>query len=419
MCDVVTLFVMSSGLYQAVVEGRYQHVKYLLDTGVRVNSHNQYGETPLIGALRWINSRQRRLRMLRWLLLLGADVCASDPRTQKDALLWATFLNRTDEVRLMLKNHEVDIDLRHVDIHGRCALHYAVLHDNEHVLLYLVKRFRKYRMCVDIKDNYQITPYLMATELGNPGCIHILLEVGEASRTQNQTTFHDASDIWIGLDDWLDPRIAIAPSKPMDLSVLYNTGRKLVTQSKVTFAPVVSQSAEEMSEHRPISGKTCRSDVIIIPASSRRLARSNKRLSSKSSDFVSTATRSSSSSESPDQYTNHRPSYKAMDDDVIVPGFLPPIAPAADVTRAQQSRPSASIKRKAIPLMFDMYADQRCASFRAAARRPVTRARVPMPPSSKKALKSSGISIGALGKVSKFAALLKLKTKATKQLKQT
>ena len=405
---------MANGLYLAVVECRYLHAKYLLEGGLSINSKNCMGETALIGALRWIPDRRKRLHMFKWLLTMGADICATDTQTQKDAVTWAAFLNRTSEIKEMLRNYEVDVNLRLVDVHGRCALHYAVLHNNEHVTLWLSRRFHKYRMCVDVVDHYKLTPYLIATELGYTGCAHILSEIAGASPTQRQTTFFNAKQIWIGLDDWLDPRFCIAPSKPMDSSQLRNVDN-IVSKSKVKFAAL---SLDNLSTStRPTSGRTYRSDVTNSSTTSRsRRSRKTKRSKSKSGSSEMTSVSSARSLTSPSHSTTTQEASDAQQQDAASHSFLPAIDTAVSNHRKPHCalHPSASVKRKTLPWILELYAQQQCATYRPAAKKPVVIS-APAPAAKKLGKAQPKMSIGVLGKVSKFAAMLKMKSRSTKQ----
>ena len=56
---------MANGLYQAVMECRYQQVRWLLDSGLSLRSTNSQGRSLLVAALH-IKDDKRRQHMFRW-----------------------------------------------------------------------------------------------------------------------------------------------------------------------------------------------------------------------------------------------------------------------------------------------------------------------------------------------------------------
>ena len=395
---------MTCPLYNAVVSCRLTHAKYLLEHDCAVNRRNNDGETPLIGALRWITNRERRLRVFRWLLRRGADLDLCDSVTQRDALLWAAFLNRTDAIRHLLIDLHIDVDLRRRDVFGRCALHYAVLHNNEQAVLWLTRRHVKYQVPVDVTDECDVTPLRIASTLGLGGCAHILREIGRAVRSSPDLkmspslTLH--ADLWRGTQDWSDPRFAVEKSQKLD-KIFMQSLPSISSKTKVKFNDVIETIELEETGKQPARYR------------SRRFQR--KTTQSTVSPFTKLPPLTSKSDTSQWSSFNQQQQEGQNVDKKKKFVFLKRL-PRSALEYSYNREKTLSVKRKQLPLIFDLYAEQISPAFHTAAKpsqqqpqqqnapRRHKKTSKAAPPPAKPAL-----TLGVLGKVTKFAAIIKLK----------
>ena len=170
---------MSRGLTQAILSGRFTHVKYLVDSGICLNLKTLKHESVLITALK-IGDFNKRIRFFGFLISRGADCCAVDTLAGRDVLSWACVLQRTEEIKVLLSHALCDINFRHQDLGGYSALHHAVIAGNEEITRLLVSTMQKFHVSVDIKDNWGVTPYHHATGLGFFKIANILIKEGGA-----------------------------------------------------------------------------------------------------------------------------------------------------------------------------------------------------------------------------------------------
>lgn len=171
---------MANGLWNAVKDCHFQHLKFLVDSGLSVNQRNTNGQHTLIAALN-IEDDEKRLRMFRYLLSRKADFRAFDRTTGRDILMWAVFLNKQAEAEITMLELAGDINFHKKDKYGRTIVHYATMRGNTDLLQSIVTQMKKFDVSVDIPDNEGFTPYMLAKRLGYDACAEILLTEGEAS----------------------------------------------------------------------------------------------------------------------------------------------------------------------------------------------------------------------------------------------
>jgi hypothetical protein len=176
-------FIMAVALLQAVEDCRYTQARLLIEQGVNINSRNSAGCTPLIMALT-IPDDNKRYKMFRWLLRMGADSGYVDITHGRDLLTWAAFYDRTEQVRGLLDVDDGLVNAHHQDRDGRTAMHYATMRGNVDALFFIVRYAVKYGLSVDVRDKDGLTPYLIATMTGQRECRRILVEVGRAVTSQ-------------------------------------------------------------------------------------------------------------------------------------------------------------------------------------------------------------------------------------------
>ena len=174
---------MASGLFEAITRGRYRHMRFLLDSGLSVNSVNSRGETCLVAVLHLADDTRRRA-LLTFLLRRGADALHVDPVSGRDALLWACYRDLAAEATLLLRTLGADACLSRRDRAGCCALHYTALNGNVALTRQLCAAMARYEVSVDIDDDRGFTPYLVARRLGHDHCATALAHVGGASQYQ-------------------------------------------------------------------------------------------------------------------------------------------------------------------------------------------------------------------------------------------
>ena len=392
-------------MYNAVVACRLMHAKYLLEHDCAVNTRNEDGETPLIGAIRWIPHRDKRLRLFRWLLSRGADLDLCDFVYNRDALLWAAFLNRTDEIRHLLIDLHIDVDMRRCDVHGRCALHYAVLHNNQQAVLWLTRRYVKYRVAVDIEDEHGATPFMIASMLGYSGCAHILREIGGASRVNNASAFVTSAkeNIWSGTSEWSDPRFNVEKSQKLD-KLFVDSLPSISSKTKVTFNDVIERIDADnvVKERKPVRRRNPRHGT---QSTSPNLKFPQLKSKSESPDAMSRTLNSVQTGEKRSKFV-----------------FLKRMPRSAVKYRYDREK-TVSVKRKQLPLIFDLYAQQLSPAFNTAAKPSKRKPPQLAPLRQKRISKQTGtsskpppaMSFGVLGKVTKFAAIMKMRAAASTQ----
>lgn len=165
-------------LLKAVTAGRSQQVRLLLQSGAAVDDVDDCGQTPLIRAV-FIEHDRMRDRILRLLLRKDAQVSKSDV-VGRTALAWSALYGHDMDVKLLLDNTDVDLDLNQVDINGQTMLYHAVASGNAATVKIIVEALLKYGLSVDVTDHEGISPLMHAYRLGYDVCASILTQQGKA-----------------------------------------------------------------------------------------------------------------------------------------------------------------------------------------------------------------------------------------------
>jgi hypothetical protein len=175
----------STGLFEAIGEGRYMQVKYHVDSGVAVNCRNERGLTPLVAAL-YVDEAKKRRKIFHYLLKLGANFLDVDRgTTRRDVLTWACYLGRYNEVDWLVERMAGIFGLLRPDSDGRTSLHYAVLRHDPPVVERLCEAVRRFGdSSVDIYDAFGFTPFLYSLKMNAEDCEQLLLEIGGANPNQ-------------------------------------------------------------------------------------------------------------------------------------------------------------------------------------------------------------------------------------------
>ena len=169
---------MSHVLYDAVVNGRFRQVQYLINSGVPLDGP----ESPscLVAALHIPNGRTRD-RFFRFLLNSGANYNCVERRTGRNVLTCACTLDRLNEVKMLLSFAPGDIEMNTRDFCGYTALHHSVSTGNVHLVRLLLRHLMKYGLSTDVAAHNGLSPYQYAQKLGFQNVADVLRNEGFAS----------------------------------------------------------------------------------------------------------------------------------------------------------------------------------------------------------------------------------------------
>ena len=212
-----------TSLFAAVENCDQWRANFLLDRGIRVNMKDSNGENVLVTAL-YIEHDKKRHNMFRWLLSKGADIMTISKTSGRDILLWATYLNRTAEVNLILSDIGGELDLKRKDLMGFTALHYCTFYDCYAMLKNICLYMRRFDISVDIPDAEGMTPYLLARRLGHNECAHILKDIGMACPYMGDKKTGQSQHFWDTLGDW-ERSMKREKEKAMEVGMYKRMGR--------------------------------------------------------------------------------------------------------------------------------------------------------------------------------------------------
>lgn len=186
---------LPNSLYMAVYEGNIQQVKFLLDCGVRINGHNDYGQNVLVGALH-IDHDNKRRRMFKYLLRRRGNPMGHDVKFGRNVISWACVLVRFTQVDYLLKHYFGEININEKDNDGMTPLHHATQSGDVDLVSVVLKGLNKYQLPVDISNNLGLTPYLEAKRLGFHNVADLLATKGFACTTLCDQNSFKTSDDW-------------------------------------------------------------------------------------------------------------------------------------------------------------------------------------------------------------------------------
>lgn len=183
-------------LFEAISKCQYKKLKHLFQNCcVKIASRNQYGHTVLIAALH-IPDDDRRIRMFKYLIRQGASPLAKDVTLERNCLLWACVLARSEETRYLLDEYAGELDITEADVDGITALHHAVMAGSMDIVRMLIEVFDKFRLSVDIPDRLGLTPYMQARRLGHYGIAQVLKTDGRASPHRRDPVWFKTGSEW-------------------------------------------------------------------------------------------------------------------------------------------------------------------------------------------------------------------------------
>lgn len=183
-----------NNLFRSVYECRLRTVKIILDSGININTLNDYGYSTLIVALH-IPGPDKRSRMVRYLINRDANPAVRDVRHGRPVLSWACVLDRPVELQFLLHTFSGELDIFQKDFAGMTTLHYACQSGNSKMVSILCQECRRYGLSVDVHNNLGITPYLHANKMGYHEIAKVLYEQGMANSGQSDIlTFRNGGE---------------------------------------------------------------------------------------------------------------------------------------------------------------------------------------------------------------------------------
>lgn len=183
-----------SNLFSSVYECRLRTVKIILDSGININTLNDYGYSTLIVALH-IPGPDKRGRMVRYLINRDVNPAFRDLRHGRPVLSWACVLDRPVELQFLLHMFSGELDIFQKDFAGMTTLHYACQSGNAKIVSILCQECRKYGLSVDVHDSLGVTPYLNANKMGYHEIAKVFYEQGKASSGQaDMLTFRNGGE---------------------------------------------------------------------------------------------------------------------------------------------------------------------------------------------------------------------------------
>jgi ankyrin repeat protein len=160
-------------LFNAVKEGRLDHVKVLISKGTDVDIRSPGGSTPLMFAV-----DENRLDIVKFLLDKGADVNARNG-SNNTALIYASIKGNNGIAEELLKR-KADVHIK--NINGGDALIYAVINKRVEIVKALLKNGAK----TDEKYDSGETALIMAIQNGASEIARILLAAGADANAQDR-----------------------------------------------------------------------------------------------------------------------------------------------------------------------------------------------------------------------------------------
>ncbi|XP_062515452.1 ankyrin repeat domain-containing protein 50-like isoform X2 [Corticium candelabrum] len=166
---------MNEEFMKAVERGdSITYITCLLNMGVDINTHDEYGNTLLIQAC--LNKNKE---MVEFLLTKSADVNGAGEKGWT-ALIVAVLLGCDDIVEVLLNVKDVNVMKK--DDGGMTAIHHAAMWN--HVII--VERLLSCSVPADINDNIGCTPLCWAACLGHVCCVDVLLKHGASPKHKSE-----------------------------------------------------------------------------------------------------------------------------------------------------------------------------------------------------------------------------------------
>ena len=112
----------------------------------------------------------------------------------RDSLLWACYMNRTAQVKKLIKYAVGNLNFSTQDKQGNCGLHFAVKHNNVALLKILLTNCEKFGLPLDVPDNNGLTPLLHAKHMGYDEVVQVLVSAGASDQRADDVTLSNAQE---------------------------------------------------------------------------------------------------------------------------------------------------------------------------------------------------------------------------------
>ena len=182
-----------SSLHTAILNERVYQIQVLLTVGMKVDTKDDLGRTPLMIAC-FMTNKRRRETVCQLLLDHGADVKMRD-KFERTILMYACA-TRNDFLLDQLLLH-TDDDLNWVDLEGNTCLMYAAIEGDVKIMEKLLEPLITYGVDLDVCNRQGLTAYLLALKNGNTDCAKLLQNNGASFQ------IFDTENYWNG-ERWLD-----------------------------------------------------------------------------------------------------------------------------------------------------------------------------------------------------------------------
>ena len=183
----------SQALLKAVTSARLTQTRLLLQMGADVNCRDLQGQTPLIRAI-FLQDPRLRTSFLQLLLKSGALVSAADMK-KRNALMWACCVCAHDDVVLLLRHADINLNLNAQNAAGQTALWTAVDGDKVEIVRELLQALSKEKMNFEVPDHWGVTPAMRAAMLGHFNCLRLMIRHLGQTATRSSNTLLNVTKI--------------------------------------------------------------------------------------------------------------------------------------------------------------------------------------------------------------------------------
>ena len=181
-----------SSLHTAILNDRIHQIRMLLTVGIKVDTKDAQGRTPLMVACFMTNKKRRQI-VCDLLLVHGANVNLID-KFKRTVLMYACATRNTFLLRELTEY--VETDLNKTDKDGNTCLMYAAIEGDVEVMKLILRPFEMYGITLDVRNQRGFTAYLLALKNGNVECAQLLQNKGAS------TNIFDSENHWGG-KEWL------------------------------------------------------------------------------------------------------------------------------------------------------------------------------------------------------------------------
>lgn len=177
----------------AILNERLQQIQVFLTVGMKVNTRDEQGRTPLMIAC-FMSNKKKRQTVCGWLLEHGAEVEARD-KFKRTILMYACATRNKFLLDKLLLH--TDANLNFADLEGNTCLMYAAIEGDLNITRKILVPMTLYDVDLDARNRRGFTAYLLALKHGNVDCAKLLQKNGASARIT------DSENYWNG-DRWLE-----------------------------------------------------------------------------------------------------------------------------------------------------------------------------------------------------------------------